>query len=632
MSSLFRQSATGLSALEASFGEVLAEQMVYRIGRRPSPSEVRSWIRSLPILAADLIEAGLGGVEMLIEFQLPLSSKRADVVLAGVGARTGRPAYLVVELKQWTQAQAFEDSETLVSVPGFGRPVVHPIMQVRSYCEYLTDFLSVLAESPDAVGGIAYLHNATDLGVADLLRMPSDPTGRLFTGQRRGELRDYLRSFFAPTSGAVAADRLPASGQRPSKQLMALAAEEVQQREMFVLLDEQRDALELVRHAVSSARRANTKTAIVVSGGPGSGKSVIALSLMGQLAREGRTVVHATGSQSFTQTLRTVAAKGAPRVRKTFLYFNSFMSIEPNELDVLILDEAHRIRETSANRFTRAQLRTGRKQIDELLAAARTPVFLLDEHQVVRPGEMGTVADISGAAAAQGIDVVQINLTEQFRCGGSLAYVQWVERLLGLRPGGPTPWLDSDQFVVELADSASDLEAWLAGHRCHGYGARLTAGYCWPWSDPRRDGTLVPDVRIGEWERPWNLKSARAVGGAPPSPLWASDPAGFGQVGCIYTAQGFEYDYAGVIIGPDLVWRTDRWVAQREGSKDPAFRSRTSVTDAAFDALIRNVYKVLLTRGMRGAALLSTDRQTQDFLATLLTGAAAPAHRSPSPG
>ena len=165
---------------------------------------------------------------------------------------------------------------------------------------------------------------------------------------------------------------------------------------------------------------------------------------------------------------------------------------------------------------------------------------------------------------------MRINLTEQFRCGGSLAYVQWVERLLGLRPGGPTPWLDSDQFVVELADSASDLEAWLAGHRCHGYGARLTAGYCWPWSDPRRDGTLVPDVRIGEWERPWNLKSARAVGGAPPSPLWASDPAGFGQVGCIYTAQGFEYDYAGVIIGPDLVWRTDRWVAQREGSKDPA--------------------------------------------------------------
>ena len=152
VSSLFRQSATGLSALEASFGEVLAEQMVYRIGRRPSPSEVRSWIRSRPILAADLIEAGLGGVEMLIEFQLPLSSKRADVVLAGVGARTGRPAYLVVELKQWTQAQAFEDSETLVSVPGFGRPVVHPIMQVRSYCEYLTDFLSVLAESPDARG------------------------------------------------------------------------------------------------------------------------------------------------------------------------------------------------------------------------------------------------------------------------------------------------------------------------------------------------------------------------------------------------------------------------------------------------------------------------------------------------
>ncbi len=440
MSSLLRHSAAGFSALEAHLADRLAEQMAITAGHRPSPGERRSWERSLPALAADLNDAGLGGVEMLIEYQLPLTSKRADVVLAGTSARTGRAAYLVVELKQWTEAERFEDSEVLVSVPGYGRPVTHPLDQVRGYCEYLQDFAAVLADTPDSVAGVAYLHNATDFNVADLLARPQDSLGRMFTGQRRGEFRDFLRSFFTPESGAYAADLLLGSKIAPSKQLMALAAEEVQRREMFVLLDEQRDAFEYVQHAVASARRQNTKTAVVVSGGPGSGKSVIALSLMGELAREGRTVVHATGSQSFTQTLRKVAAKGSPRVRKAFQYFNSFMASEPNELDVLILDEAHRIRETSVNRFTKASMRTGRPQIDELLAAARTPVFLLDQFQVVRPGELGTVADITAAAAAHGIDVMHVRLDDQFRCGGSLAYVRWVERLLGLAPGGPIPW------------------------------------------------------------------------------------------------------------------------------------------------------------------------------------------------
>lgn len=613
MSSLLRQSAAGFSALEAHLADRLAEQMSIATGQRPSPSERRSWERSIPALVADLRDAGLGGVEVLMEYRLPLTSKRADVVLAGVGARTGDPAYLVVELKQWSEATRFEDSEALVTVSGYGRPVLHPLDQVAGYVDYLRDFTTALADSPDAVSGAAYLHNATDLGVSDLLERTG--TGaRLFTGQRRGEFRDYLRSYFAAESGASAADLLLGSRVAPSKQLMALAAEEVQRREMFVLLDEQREAFEYVRHAVRRAGRANTKTAVVISGGPGSGKSVIALSLMGELAREGRAVVHATGSQSFTQTLRKVAAKGAPRVRKAFMYFNSFMTAEPNDLDVLILDEAHRIRETSVNRYTRASLRTGRPQVDELLAAARTPVFLLDQHQVVRPGELGTVADITAAATAQGIDVLHVSLDDQFRCGGSLVYVDWVQRLLGLAPGGPQQWEGDEGFSVTLVDSPGELSAWMTARTEKGYAARLTAGYCWSWSDPRPDGTLVDDVVIGDWCRPWNVKGDRAVGGAPPSPLWASDPAGAGQVGCIYTAQGFEYDFAGVIIGPDLVWRDGQWVVLRSGSKDPAFRSRATVSDEDVDRLVRNVYKVLLTRGITGVAIYSTDSATREAL------------------
>ena len=240
--------------------------------------------------------------------------------------------------------------------------------------------------------------------------MRATSTAAIFTGQRRGEFQEFLKTRFSPGhSGAPYADALLASRIAPSKQLLALAADEVQRREMFVLLDEQRDAYNYVLHAVERARRANTKTAVIVSGGPGSGKSVIALSLLGELSRQGRTVLHATGSRSFTQTLRKVAGARAPRVQKMFQYFNSFMAAEPNDLDALILDEAHRIRETSVSRWTRAEHRTGRPQIEELLAAARVPVFLLDEFQVVRPGEQGTVEDIAEHAAAQGLSVERIS-------------------------------------------------------------------------------------------------------------------------------------------------------------------------------------------------------------------------------
>lgn len=618
---LLRSSVRGFSALEHHFADLLAEQMSIQSGHAPSPSERRSWQRSIPALRADLIDAGLHDVEMLVEYQLPLTSKRADVVLAGVHPRTGLPSYVVVELKQWSRAEAYEGSDVLVSVEQYGkRAVTHPSVQVEGYVDYIADFTSYLAEQEHSLVGAAYLHNATDSDVTDLLKRPGSDSARLFTGQRRGAFSAFLAEHLSPDhSGAAAADALLGSRIAPSRQLLAVAADEVQRREMFILLDEQRDAYEHVLHAVDRARRANTKTAVIVSGGPGSGKSVIALSLMGELSRQGRSVVHATGSRSFTQTLRRVAGARAPRVQKLFKYFNSFMTAEPNDLDCLILDEAHRIRETSVNRYTRkAERERAQLQIHELLSAARVPVFLLDEHQVVRPGEMGTVQEIERYAAALGVDVEKISLDDQFRCGGSQVYVDWVLRLLGLSPGGPVRWPGDETFDVEVVDSPHELEHVLTTQHEGGYTARIAAGYCWPWSDPRPDGSLVPDVEIDDWSRPWNLRGDRSVGGAPPSALWASDPAGFGQVGCIYTAQGFEYDHAGVIIGPDLVWRDGRWVTVRDANRDPDFKSRTKVSDEEFERLVRNVYKVLLTRGMRSVHIYSTDPTTRDFLRSLV--------------
>ncbi|PTR36695.1 hypothetical protein C8K38_12388 [Rhodococcus sp. OK611] len=621
---LLRTSANHIAGIAHpdSLAEQLLEQMLFSTGRRASTAEQKSWSRSLPILARDLIEAGLGEVEMLIEYHLPLTSQRADVVLAGTHPDTGAPSYVVVELKQWSSAYRYEDNPDLVEVPGMpGGPKLHPVAQVKGYCDYLADFAKALADRPDALAGMAYLHNATDRTmVADLRSFPTDVTGRLFTASDRADMFSFLRSRLIMGNGSHSAgDTLMRSAVAPSQQLLKVAAAEVRDRPQFNLLGNQQLAVDLVLHAVEHARSSDSKRVIVVTGGPGSGKSVIALSLVGELARRGRTVLHATGSRSFTQTLRKVAGHRAPRVQKMFKYFNQFMSAERNGLDVLVLDEAHRIRETSVDRYTKAELRTDRPQIDELIAAARVPVFLLDEHQVVRPGEMGSLEQIQQHTRSLGLETQHVHLGEQFRCGGSEEYLLWVKRLLGLVDGGPYEWKGDPQFQVRVADSPDEMEHLLTQQIEDGYSARMTAGYCWPWSDARKDGALVPDVTVNDWARPWNSKSDRRIGDAPPAPLWATEDGGFDQVGCVYTAQGFEYDWNGVILGPDLVWRDSKFTTVRAANRDPDFKNRTRIPDARFDKLVRNVYKVLLTRGMVGTVIYSTDQQTRDALRSLIS-------------
>jgi len=619
---LYRVTASSLAAEASQDSDALvhrlSEAFAFAYGYSTTDGERRAWARSLPVLASDLLAVGLDKVEVLIEYRLPQSSKRADVVLCGTHPRSGKPSYVVVELKQWTHAEPVVDADDLCLVPGLGT-VLHPVEQVSRYGQYLRDFVSVLDDLDEGaaeLAGAAYLHNMTASDADWLADRVADDGGRLFTATSRDGFQRFLASRLSASSGALAADTLLRSRVSPSKKLMDLAADEVRDREQFVLLDEQQVACSLVTRSVHRAREANTKQVVIITGGPGSGKSVIALSLLGELSRLHYPVVHATGSRAFTLTLRKIAGDRAPRVKALFKYFNDFAAARKNELDVVICDEAHRIRETSASRFTRAELRTGRPQVEELIDVARVPVFLLDEHQAVRPGEIGTVQAIEAAADRLGVDTVRVDLDGQFRAGGSAAYDTWVRRLLGLEAGGPVQWEPEEEpYQLMLAESPSELEQQLRKHLEQGHGARMTAGFCWEWSDPVGDG-LVLDVQIGDWHRPWNVRGERRVGDAPPSQLWATDPHGFDQVGCVYTAQGFEYDWNGVIFGDDLVWRDGTWVSRPDRSADKQVARRASPEE--FHRLVRHVYKVLLTRGMVGTVLYSTDPETQDLFRTVV--------------
>lgn len=585
-------------------------------GRGPEPEE---WTNGLPNLLSDLVAADLGTLDVIVEPRLGKSPKHVDLVLCGHNPHTEEPSYMLVKLA--SPGKVEQETDDLIRVGD--ALVLHPAAQVRQYCEYLLTSAPKLAENPRSVHGVAYVHSTDTTGWLD--RYDHSDLVAVFSPERSTDLQYHLRSLFK--AGDDRAKTRQAGDEFLGLQHNAGFLIDVETKtvnQSLVLLDEQEVAYQEVLRAVDQARATGTHRAVVVLGGPGSGKSAIALKLKKDLGSRGYQVEHATGSRSFTNTLRKVSGSRSSGRMGGFRYFNDYMTSPARELDALICDEAHRIRETSVKRYTPKHVREhAGRQIDELINAANVPVFLLDEKQTVRPGEMGSRREIEAAAAANGYECEVLRLDSQFRCGGSPRFDTWVARLLGLTGLGPVPWsklatAKDQNLVVTTAPTPESLENWLLRQRNeHGGTARLSAGFCWPWSkEPVRkaDGLeLAKDVTIDGWERPWNARPEKAVPGVPPSHFWATDPRGFGQVGCVYTAQGFEYDWSGVIFGPDYVRRGDDWVADAGSSHDDEVK-RAKDNPQYFKTLIAHTYKVLLTRGMRGTCVYSTDPETQEFL------------------
>ncbi len=583
---------------------------------QPAPSEVNSWRNSLRAMKDVLEISELHDHGVLLEYQLPLSSKRIDCILCGRDDDQ-RDEAVVVELKQWEKCEPSEAEKLVRSwVAGRNRELLHPSIQVGQYRQYLEDSHSAFHETttPVRLSSCSYLHNylihKDDPIVAPKFDSAIEDSP-LFDADGADALAAYLKGRLALGQGRPVLERVEGSKFRPSRKLMDHVATTIKSRSPWVLLDEQLVVFEQIRASVKSGLFGRQKQVIVVRGGPGTGKSVLALNLLAELMRDGKNAHYATGSKAFTETLWEVMGS---RSRTAFKYFNSYAKAEHNEIDVLICDEAHRIRETSDSRFTRREDRSTKPQVREILDAAKVSVFFVDDRQVVRPNEIGSSAYIRESAAAANAVVSDYELEVQFRCAGSDGFINWVENTIGVRRTANVIWDGADGFDFRIMGSPQELEA--AIRRCanEGYTARLSAGFCWPWSSPNPDGTLVDDVVVGEFKRPWNAKpdSGGLAAGVPSASLWATDPAGIEQVGCVYTVQGFELDYLGVIWGLDLRYDPDRneWLGDKAASKDSVVkRSKERFVD-----LVKNTYRVLLSRGMKGCFVHFMDKNTERFV------------------
>lgn len=583
----------------------------------PSDGEIRSWQNSLRALSQTIQYAGLLDHGIIIEYQLPMTSKRLDCMISGRDYNNKDNA-VIVELKQWDRCEESNaDNEVMTWLNGTLRDVLHPSVQVGQYRMYLEDTHTAFYEgvNPVKLNACAYLHNyhydPTDVIFADkfnehLTRNP------IFTADDADKLKDYLTEKLQNGYGIDVLNKIENSKYRPSKRLMNHVGNVIRGKSEYILLDDQKIVYDRVFAEAKHGFHNKQKSVIIIKGGPGTGKSVIAINLMADLLLQGYNAHYATGSRAFTQTLRDIIGR---RGSVQFKYFNSYMNAQPNEIDVLICDEAHRLRKTSNNRFTPTAKRSNLAQIDELIRASKVCVFFIDDKQVVRPDEIGSVKYITEHALKNKCKVIEFDELEiQFRCNGSDGFINWINNTLGIKRTANVIWNQNEEtFDFKIFNSPESLENAIKEKVNQGFSARMTAGFCWKWSDANKDGTLPNDVVIGEYQRPWNAKpeAKRLAPNIPKATLWAHDPNGINQIGCIYTAQGFEFDYVGVIFGKDLVYDFDlqQWIGNKEHSYDTVVKRSKD----QFVELVKNTYRVLLTRGMKGCYVYFEDKDTEKF-------------------
>ncbi|MFD3683880.1 DNA/RNA helicase domain-containing protein [Nocardiopsis sp. NPDC058631] len=579
----------------------------------PEKSEVDSWRNSWPPLLRALVRAGLEDLWIYLEFGTPEGNSRFDALLLG-STDTGELAAVVVELKQWTQATVLSHDRVHVRQGGMVR--THPVAQVAGYTAFLRHWFSSSELSLD-VRGLVFLHNADEKDVAPLRGL--SPTGygcpvlsrELVSGTSDGEaLREIFR---CSDVRAVSESQLRAfetSSWRPNRELLSLVADAIRRNPSFVLIGDQQDAFLQIKAKVDDALASGRQSVILVSGGPGSGKTALAMRLLGTYMGETEEGAR-YGTPSGTLRRNVRLAAGVPGSSRLFDLPRGVLK----GATLVILDEAHRLRRSSGDFGT---------YVRKNLANVPVVVVFLDERQRIRPTEGLGAWEVHRLGEDSRIDVVSHELRGSFRCNGSRAFSAWVDALLYDQPYA---WSAPD-YDLGVVHNPSEMERWLEECLRQERRARISAGFCWSW-ETVEEGQRFPGVRIEWqdphtggvhlWRRPWNLhdevfgEEGEVV--APHNQLWATQAGGEHQIGCVYTAQGLEYDDAGVIFGPDLVRRGDRWEARPEESRDGAMRG---VDAKEYLDLARNTYRVLMTRGMGSCRLYSTDGETQRFLTSLI--------------
>ena len=575
-------------------------------------SEYLSWRNSLGNAMSHVMRSERipGDAGIAIEYRLNGRRFRLDFVISGLDGK-GKESLVIVELKQWTDIQFSDLDEHVKTVLGGGvRDVTHPSYQVWSYKSHLEMFNEYVYENELSVEACAYLHNCKDNQVINNSRYENAlRLAPVFFHGEHDKLQKLIEGKIEKGSGTSLLERVDAAVIRPSKQLADAVGNMLQGQDEFVLLDEQKTAYETILRSARHVQESGKKV-LIIKGGPGTGKSVISINALAKLTSERMNVKYVTANAAprdvFQAKLKNLV-KG-DSVKHLFGGSGSYTESKKDSMDVLIVDEAHRLRMKSG-----MFKNLGESQAKEIINSAKLSVFFIDEAQKVTWSDVGEISRIKAYAANLGADVELLELISQFRCGGSDDYMAWLDDSLGLQDV-PENYFSREKFDFQIFDSASKLHDAIRKKNQVNNKSRIVAGYCWNWvskKDPKAYDIVIPEEN---YQARWNLASYGNE--------WIINPKSVDEVGCIHTCQGLEVDYVGVIVGNDLGVESGKLVTSPRGraKSDKSLNGyvgerklNPEAADAKADELIRNTYRTLMSRGMKGCYVYFTDPEVKKY-------------------
>lgn len=582
-----------------------------------SPSEYNSWRNSLGnamfhVINNQIIPTNAG---IAVEYRVNGRKYRIDFLIAGRD-KQGQESVSIVELKQWTEIEFSELQDHVKTRLGGGlNNERHPSYQAWSYARHLQDFNEFVYENNVKIKSSAYLHNCTDADVVQNSRYENFlREAPVFLKGEIKELQNHIAESVFEGNGISLIEEIDASPIRPSKQLAEAVDSMLNGNEEFVLLDDQKTVLETIMNATNRSMDGR-KEVIIVKGGPGTGKSVVAINAVARITAKRLNTQYVTQNSA----PRTVYSEKLGQSSKDqnhknlFSSAGSFIESAKDSFDALIVDESHRLNEKSG--FYK---NLGFNQIKEIINAAKTSVFLIDEAQKVTWADIGEISEIERFAEEVGANVQHLELKSQFRCSGSDDYLAWLDDALGVEANSDH-FFSTSRFDFQILDSPSDLRNLIIAKNKLNNKARLVAGYCWNWvskKDPRLNDITFPEFNFA---MKWNLASYAMK--------WIIEKDSVNEVGCIHTCQGLEMEYVGVIIGKDLIYRDGELItdSSARAKTDGSLRGYKKFQKDNFaeaevraDEIIRNTYRTLMTRGMKGCYVYFADKATSDYFKTLI--------------
>jgi len=584
--------------------DMVESKMRTRLGRRVSSSEVNSWRNSLQFMRNILDDADIppdSGVA--IEYNIPQTSKRIDFILSGYNSHRDANA-VIIELKQWDVA-SLTKKDAIVRIARFGE-VLHPSYQATSYKQFLEDYNEAIRDGGLILSPCAYLHNyKNDDVIRNVFYREYLEQAPVFLMEDSEKLRAFIKQFIKYGDGKNILYQIDDGRIKPSKNLADSLSSLIKGNKEFVLLDNQKLVFETALDMADNAEE--QKNVLIVKGGPGTGKSVVAINLLVEIIKREKLAQYVT-SNSAPRVVYEASLTGTmnhTRYSNLFKGATVYQKCDSGDFDALIVDEAHRL--SARNIMNTYQ----GNQIRDIINAAKFSVFFIDESQKVLLEDIGSEEEICSQAKALGAKVTTMELPSQFRCNGSDGYLAWIDNTLGIRETANRT-LEGIDYDFRVMNSPAELHNLIRQKNLINNKSRVVAGYCWPWVS--KNNQSAKDIVIGEYEAQWN-KSDDGM-------HWAIKEGTVEEIGCIHTCQGLEFEYIGVIIGEDLISRSGKVLGNPDarasvdanktlrGYKTLMKNSDPSVVKDAkkrADEIIKNTYKVLMTRGQRGCFVYCCD-------------------------